>query len=647
MALYLLKSTACLALFIAFYKAFLEQEQMHLFKRFYLLAILVLSFSIPSIVFTEYIEIQETFAPKIKQVLPSALEASTEDSLRPKTMDWPSILWSIYAVGVFIFGLKFLKNLLEINHRIRKNNKIRAGSNIKVLLEEAIVPHTFLRYIFLNQKKYLENQIPTTVLLHEETHAKQKHTVDVLFIEFVQTIFWFNPLIYALKNAIKLNHEFLADQAVLQEGTHLSTYQKTILSYSSIHQPPLANAINYSSIKKRFTVMKKRTSKQSVLLRSFLLLPLLVLMLYGFSNTKVVNKIPKETSVSYQITNIITADEASEKELALYNRLAVKYNAVPIENRVIPLNDLKVLKTLYGNMSDGQKEKAESFPECLPQEQTTAINIHVNKKGKLLVQDDPVALKDLPNFLSNIHPKLSIAERKRTVASIIHAETGAPKEVIQQVDNILAEYGSATINIVGPEDSSQTLQQQSASRSEMKEYNALAKKYNTMARNQMRIKLQDVQRLKVIYGKMSKKQRDDAEPFPDFPEPPPAPKAPNQPPIAEPTFTPKTVKTKEPTSPQAPPTPPKPISETMHIKEGKIVSHQVSGTLSAPPTPPTPPNPLDHIVAMAKKGARFYFEGKEISSDEAIKLIKKNDDLNIKSQHNNGAPPEVRITKSF
>ena len=72
-------------------------------------------------------------------------------------------------------------------------------------------------------------------------------------------------------------------------------------------------------------------------------------------------------------------------------------------------------------------------------------------------------------------------------------------------------------------------QQKSATREEMKAYNGLAKKYNEMDRNHMQIKMQDVLRLKNIYAKMSTKQREDAEPFPDFPpmpEPPAAPKAP-------------------------------------------------------------------------------------------------------------------------
>ncbi|CAN0598020.1 unnamed protein product, partial [Ectocarpus sp. 12 AP-2014] len=94
----------------------------------------------------------------------------------------------------------------------------------------------------------------------------------------------------------KLNHEFLADSAVIKGHKNQLHYQNTLLSYLSndnfhTHQSVgIANAINYSSIKKRFIIMKKQTSKRGILIRSLLILPLLSLMLYGFSQRNVVSK---------------------------------------------------------------------------------------------------------------------------------------------------------------------------------------------------------------------------------------------------------------------------------------------------------------------------------------------------------------------
>lgn len=154
-------------------------------------------------------------------------------------------------------------------------------------------------------------------------------------------------------------------------------------------------------------------------------------------------------------------------------------------------------------------------------------------------------------------------------------------------------------------------QQQSATREEMKEYNALAKKYNNMDPEHMTIKKSEVMRLKVIYGKMSKKQRADAEPFPNFPPPPPAPDA-----------------TK----------PPMPPSALKSVKEVKTTAPNV------PPAPPVPPKPIEHIKKMVAKGASFTLNGKEITGKEAIEVVQKNQHINIDARESNGKNPIVKLS---
>src|SRR5690606_32168397 len=209
----------------------------------------------------------------------------------PKTNYLPIILWSVYGAGVLFFGFMFFKNLWGLVGKIKRNPKLKSKNFINVLLNDLVIPHTFFSYIFLNKHKFETQQIPKEVLLHEETHAKQKHSLDILLIELLQVIFWFNPFIYLIKHSIKLNHEFLADHAVLKQGTETLKYQSLLLAFSSnASEPQLANAINYSSIKKRFTVMKTHTSKQTLWLRSLILLPLLAVLIYSFSERKVVEK---------------------------------------------------------------------------------------------------------------------------------------------------------------------------------------------------------------------------------------------------------------------------------------------------------------------------------------------------------------------
>ncbi len=356
MEIYLLKSAACLGVFFIFYKVFLENENMHLFKRFYLLGTIFIPFLIPFITFTTFINPSET----ISQVVFTNTIGEDSNSLSFLEL-LPTILWSIYFIGVAFFTFRFVKNLISLVLKIKRNPKLNIQSHINVLLQKQIIPHTFFKYIFLNKSNYEAKEIPEEVLLHEQTHANQKHSIDIIFIEILQILFWFNPLIYLLKNSIKLNHEFLADEAVLSRGIESRNYQKILLVFSSnTPSPHLANSINYSLIKKRFTVMKKQTSRSKKWVRSFLILPLLAIVIFSFSSTK---EIERENLAIIENT---IQEGANKAQIAEYNKLAKYYNDLDQSNMRIKKSDVDRLTYLYKLMSDKQRKNAVTFPNFPP-----------------------------------------------------------------------------------------------------------------------------------------------------------------------------------------------------------------------------------------------------------------------------------------
>jgi len=379
---YLLKSGGCLLVLHLFYVLFLEKENMHVYKRIYLLSIIVVSFIIPLVTFTNYVDVVEQIQPMFSSGVvtesPIIEEAEQQNYV-------PIILWSIYSLGVLLFGLKFIKNSCEIVNKIKSNPKEKKGETTAVLLKEDIVPHTFFNFIFFNKQQFISHQIPEEVILHEETHARQKHSIDVLLLEFLQVIFWFNPVLYFLNKSVKLNHEFLADQAVLNNGANEKTYQHTLLAFSSnTYQLPLANAINYSSIKKRFTVMKTQTSKKKIWIRSFILLPVLALLLFSFSTT-------------------IQQEKATPQQVAEYNTLARKYNKQPKKGMVVKLKDVKRLEYLYKLMTSSQKKKADKYPSFPPRPEV--IEIVNYPKSNIPPPPAPVKIIEVK---SNIKSKVPI-----------------------------------------------------------------------------------------------------------------------------------------------------------------------------------------------------------------------------------------------
>jgi len=551
MELYILKSSACLLILLSFYKLFLEKESMHTFKRFYLLGSLIISILIPWITFISYAAIPETVSNVF--VIENIGVNVSETAITANYLS--TILWTIYGIGVAIFSFKFFRNLTNLIIKIRRNPKLKLSRITNVLLNKEVTPHTFFSYIFLNKQRFESNEIPAEVLLHEKIHAIQKHSIDVLIIELVQVIFWFNPLVYMLNHSMKLNHEFLADQAVLNNGIAPTNYQNLLLEFSSNSAPQLANSINYSSIKKRITVMKTETSKRSTLLRTLVLLPLLALLIFGFSSREVV---PLEGAEPTPISN---PDQASPEQLEAYNKIAAFWNQrfTETNKRIIPLTELNKLETIYGRMSLEQKTAAQPFPKCDPQKQ---------------------------------------------------------------------EW------------------QEKATKEQVNEYNKLAKKYNTMDKENMFIMKNDVERLKYLYDLMSSKQRKNAEPFPNFPPPPKAPKEPKAPKSVKVT---KGVNDMDPNVPPPPPKAPKVPKVQKTPKSVKVVKGVNDMDSDVPPPPPPPPvvseEPLDHIVRMAYENAAFFYEGKRISSDKAIDIFKKNKHLNVETETFKNSNPIVKITK--
>ncbi|WP_282030467.1 M56 family metallopeptidase [Winogradskyella eximia] len=354
MEIYVLKFSACLLVFWLVYVLFLERQNMHHFKRFYLLCTLALAIIIPTLTVTEYIEPIITnleTAPLFIPLEPSFVEMPIEDA---SFFNLETTLWLIYGIGVLLFSIRFLINLVKMQRRISKNENIAKRSFIYVLLQENLIPHSFFKYIFFNKTRYESNNIPKEVMLHEETHAKQLHSLDIIILELLQIAFWFHPLIYILKHHVKLNHEFLADQAVLKHGSDAKTYQNILLQFSSNTQNhQLSSAINYSSIKKRFTVMKTQTSKTRIWLSTLLVLPIIAILFYSFAEKEYVEK---------ETTDIADAIKEELKEVDAYKHQYVGDNIVEIY--LEKFNQYEILRNdepHYIHKSESEKNQMEDL----------------------------------------------------------------------------------------------------------------------------------------------------------------------------------------------------------------------------------------------------------------------------------------------
>ncbi len=404
MLIYVLKFSCCLTIFLAFYKLLLEKESLHHFKRYYLLVTLLLALVIPSITFTHYVEPLRLTTTLINETSSGGIEvpsASRWIYVNPVS-HWPTILYGIYFLGVLILGAKFSRNLLIVIRKILSNPRLKEEGLIKVLVWEDVIPHTFFNYVFFNRKKFQANEIPQEVLWHEEVHAKQLHSIDVLTIELLQVVFWFNPLIRLTKNFMKLNHEFLADQGVLRKGVNPGLYQQIVLAFAINKLPSdLVNAFQFSFIKKRFTLMKTKTTKRAMVLRYLLLLPLVSLTLFSFSsrNTEVLPSSEEENEPPLEEITLTVQDEALTT-LEEYNKLARQYKDYPPYDFVTKARDMYRMWTLHEQLSSSERERAEPYFRS-----TSTLTISITNDGKYLMDDKEISISYLEAIFKQLTPE--------------------------------------------------------------------------------------------------------------------------------------------------------------------------------------------------------------------------------------------------
>ena len=213
-----------------------------------------------------------------------------------ETIDYiPYIFWSFYSLITFLLLGRFIKNGVKLISKTKSNHIVKYKNAKLVLVDEKIPPHTFLNYIFINFEDYNNRSIEDELLTHELVHVKQKHSLDILFIEFLKVLFWFNPIYIFYKKAIQLNHEFLADDMIVKTYNNVPFYQNLLLQKVNGNQKIyLASNLNYLVTKKRLIMMTKRTSQKIALLKKVSIVPILSVIIYFFcievvSQQKVIN----------------------------------------------------------------------------------------------------------------------------------------------------------------------------------------------------------------------------------------------------------------------------------------------------------------------------------------------------------------------
>lgn len=295
-------------IFLLCYLLFLRKEKYHQLNRFYLLFSLAFSSLLPFIKFSVPVQ---PLMPNTQSFLTTVTEA-------------PAIPFGmvLYVAGAALFFILFLLRLFKVLKQIIGKHFIELNG-LKVMDNpEQKVPFSFFHYVVVDSTTFELDELDL-VLRHEAAHAQQWHTLDILFVELVGVVCWFNPFVWAYKSALKSQHEYAADAAVIHSNVPRNDYFDLILKQIR-HQNRLTPVHSFSAtaVKSRIRMMMATVPGRRSWMRYLSVIPMSAFLVVGNSLLASSKNIP-----SFMENVVVTA--AVSQSLSEYSDKEV---TVPTEN---------------------------------------------------------------------------------------------------------------------------------------------------------------------------------------------------------------------------------------------------------------------------------------------------------------------------
>ncbi len=283
---FLLKVNIALLLFCAGYYLVLRHLTFYTLNRVYLLAAILFASIYPLINLGDFLQRHEALARPVQQVVinwqPSA-QALAKTVDRP---DYWMYVEGIFWLGASLLAIRLLVQLFSLYKLYRHSQPGTINGHQVRVMDKDAAPFSFWQSIFVNPANHEPADLKA-ILLHEQVHVNQWHTLDILLAELSSIFYWFNPGIWLMKKAIRENVEFITDQKILKKGIDSKTYQYSLVSVSFNNtQPGIVNHFNLSTIKKRIIMMNAKRSSKINLTRYAVIVPVVVALLLVFSISK-------------------------------------------------------------------------------------------------------------------------------------------------------------------------------------------------------------------------------------------------------------------------------------------------------------------------------------------------------------------------
>ena len=291
---YDLKVAALIAVFYLFYQLLLAREAMPSLNRAVLLTAIALSLVLPLCVVTIHVSAPlAPFADRGGFTTPTDLVAPPSATQKPTAATplgaelWGSILGTILAAGILIRLSVVARSCWQLHHLIANGERHILPSGTQVcVVESPVAPFSWMHTVVLSRAEWLS--LSPSVLAHEEAHVRHRHSYDVLVVEVLTALQWFNPVVWFLRQELRTLHEYEADASVLSRGFDESQYIHLLMQKATgIQACALANGIHTPKPKKRILMMLKTKTNRGAWLKALYIVPVVLTSLAMTAKTVV------------------------------------------------------------------------------------------------------------------------------------------------------------------------------------------------------------------------------------------------------------------------------------------------------------------------------------------------------------------------
>ena len=279
--LYAFQIIASCGILYGYYHVFLRNKKFHQYNRYYLLMTVVISLIVP------FLKIPVYFSNDEGSAVTKALlqynyylmpEVVISSASKRNLFQWEFMLLLLYALTALFLMFKIGTAITRLIKLKIQNPSEKWNSVLFIQTDESDTPFSFFKWIFWNRNIDSLSDEGQKIMKHEMYHVAQKHSFDILFIEIVTAILWFNPFYHLIKKELKAIHEFLADSHAAGDNENLEYAEILVLHAIGTSRQTLVNPFFNNQLKRRINMLTTNKKSGSQYLRKLLALPILVII---------------------------------------------------------------------------------------------------------------------------------------------------------------------------------------------------------------------------------------------------------------------------------------------------------------------------------------------------------------------------------